>query len=52
MIASKTNSAIHDKLASTVTVDLASQMIFDTQEELIKFKEQKAQEAASRAEYF
>lgn len=52
MIASKTNSAIHDKLSSTVTVDLASQMIFETQEDLLKFKEQKAQEAANEGEYF
>lgn len=52
MVVSKTNSTIHDKLSSTVTVDLASQMIFETQEDLLKFKEEKAKEAANEAEYF
>ncbi|MBR5232448.1 MAG: RDD family protein [Clostridia bacterium] len=39
MIATRTNSPIHDLLANTVTVDLASQMIFDTKEDLIAYKE-------------
>lgn len=37
-------SLIHDKLARTVTVDMASQMIFDTPEELLAYKK-KAHEA-------
>ena len=38
LIASPARTPIHDKLAGTVTVDIASQMIFDTQEELIEAK--------------
>ena len=34
----KEHCMIHDKLANTVTVDLPSQMIFNTQEELIAYK--------------
>lgn len=34
----KGRTPIHDKLAHTVTVDLASQMIFDTREDLIAYK--------------
>jgi len=37
-VSSKTHSPIHDRLASTVTVDMASQMIFDTAEELMEYK--------------
>ena len=36
--ATKTNSVIHDKLARTVTVDIASQLIFDSPEELLEYK--------------
>lgn len=39
VITTKTNSLIHDILSSTVTVDMATQMIFDTKEQLIKYKE-------------
>lgn len=39
MGATKTNSAIHDMLANTVTVDLASQMIFDTEEAMLEYKQ-------------
>ena len=38
MIVTNTNSLLHDKLSSTVAVDLASQMIFDSPEELIEYK--------------
>ena len=38
MIATKTNSPIHDLLAATVTVDLSSQMIFDSEEDMIEYK--------------
>ena len=34
----KTRSPIHDKLAHTVAVDYASQMIFDTTEEMLAYK--------------
>ena len=38
MIKTNTNSAIHDMLAYTVVVDKESQMIFDTKEEMIEYK--------------
>lgn len=38
LIVTKARTPIHDKLASTVTVDFATQMIFDSQEEMIAFK--------------
>ena len=47
----KTNSAIHDVLAYTVAVDLASQMIFDSPEALLAYKKKIHAEAAERAEY-
>lgn len=47
----KTNSAIHDVLAYTVAVDLASQMIFDSPEALLSYKKKIHAEAAERAEY-
>lgn len=51
IIATKTNSLIHDALSSTVTVDMATQMIFDTKDSMMSYKEQLAQEAAEKAEY-
>ena len=51
MIATKTNSMIHDCLASTVCVDLPSQMIFNTREELIAYKEKLHAEKAARSPY-
>jgi uncharacterized RDD family membrane protein YckC len=47
----KTNSAIHDVLAYTVAVDLASQMIFDSPEALLEYKKKIHAQAAERAEY-
>lgn len=49
--ATKTNSAIHDKLAFTVAVDMASQMIFDTPEELLAYKKRMQAEKAEKAAY-
>jgi hypothetical protein len=37
-ITTHTNSCIHDVLAKTVAVDMQSQLIFDTEEELIAYK--------------
>ncbi|MBQ4553215.1 MAG: RDD family protein [Clostridia bacterium] len=51
MIATKTNSAIHDLLANTVTVDLASQMIFDTREDLIAYKQKLHAEKVANSAY-
>ena len=42
---------IHDRIAGTVAVDLASQMIFDSAEEMTEYKKRLHAEAAERAEY-
>lgn len=52
LIATKTNSFIHDILAATVTVDLQSQMIFDTVEEKEAYKLRIHREEAQKAKYF
>ncbi len=44
MIATQTNSSIHDLLSDTVVVDFASQRIFETEEELIAFQQEKHEE--------
>ena len=49
--ATKTRSFIHDALASSVTVDMSSQMIFNTAEEMIAYKEEVARKEAEKAEY-
>lgn len=51
MIATRTNSAIHDQLSHTVAVDMASQMIFDSPEALLEYKQKVHAEAVERAEY-
>lgn len=51
MIYTKTNSSIHDLLSDTVVVDLSSQKIFPTQEDLIAYKEARAAEQAEQAQY-
>ena len=48
---SRTNSAIHDFLAGTVVVDITSQMIFRTTEDLIAYKKKIAAEQAARQAY-
>ena len=52
MCATKTNSLIHDLLADTVVVDFASQMIYDSEEELIEAKKQAAAEKVNKASYY
>ena len=49
IIATKTNSSIHDLLSDTVVVDFASQQIFDTEEELIAFKEKEHEKEVQNA---
>lgn len=51
IIATKTNSLIHDALSSTVTVDMATQMIFDNKDEMISYKENLSKAEAEKAEY-
>ena len=48
MCATKTNSLIHDLLADTVVVDFASQMIYESEEELIEAKKKAAAEKVLR----
>ena len=48
---SRTNSAIHDFLAGTVVVDITSQMIFRTTEDLIAYTKRIAAEHAARQVY-
>ncbi|MBQ8415102.1 MAG: RDD family protein [Clostridia bacterium] len=51
MIVTKTNSGIHDMLASTVVVDMASQMIFDSPEALLEYKQKVHAEIVDKADY-
>lgn len=49
--ATKTNSLIHDLLAGTVCVDMASQMIFASESEMIEYKKRVSAEKAARSQY-
>ena len=51
LIFTNTNSAIHDLLSKTVTVDLMSQKIFENEDELLKWKEQMHAEKAAKQTY-
>ena len=51
IITTKTNSLIHDKLASTVVVDLQSQMIFDSVNAMKEYKLKIHKEQADKAQY-
>lgn len=51
LIVSRTNSVIHDMLANTVAVDMSSQMIFRTTQDLITYQKQVAAEKAARQSY-
>lgn len=51
LIATQTNSALHDLMAATVVVDHSSQMIFKTPEDLIEYQKQVAADLAARATY-
>lgn len=51
LIKTQTNSCIHDVLAKTVTVDFASQMIFETTEEMIAYKNKVHAEKVARQTY-
>lgn len=47
----KENLALHDLLSQTVTVDMASQMIFDSPEAMIEYKKKLHAEEVEHAEY-
>ena len=51
ILSDKARTPIHDKLAHTVTVDLASQMIFESPEALLEYKKRIHEDAARGAEY-
>lgn len=51
-LATPTRSLIHDKLADTVAVDLASQLIFDTEQDLLEYKKRVSAEEAAKQSYF
>lgn len=52
LVTTKNNLVLHDVIASTVTVDLASQMIFASEQELIDYKAKIAAEKANEKKYF
>lgn len=51
MIVTHTNSMIHDVLAKTVVVDMASQMIFDNEEDMLAYKKKVHEEHVARQAY-
>ena len=51
VVTSKNNSAIHDQMAATVAVDLASQRIFDSPEALMEYKKRVHAEQAQKETY-
>jgi uncharacterized RDD family membrane protein YckC len=51
LISTRTNSLIHDLLAGTVTVDMASQRIFENSEQLLEYKKKIQADIAARADY-
>lgn len=51
MISTNTNSMIHDLIAKTVVVEIGSQMIFESNEELLAFKEKQHEEKARAEKY-
>ncbi len=51
MIATRTNSMIHDVLAKTVVVDYASQRIFPDEEALLEYKKKIHAERSARQDY-
>ena len=48
---SRTHALLHDKIASTVVVDYASQMIFETREDMLNAKKKAAAEKAQKEEW-
>lgn len=51
MIATKTNSMIHDLISATVVIDLPSQMIFDSPEAMLEYKKKLHAEEAEKRPY-
>lgn len=51
LLLTRQNAAIHDLLAGTAVVDMASQVIFRTTEDLIEYQKMIAADRAARADY-
>ena len=51
MLSTHTNSCIHDLLAKTVAVDMQSQLIFETEEDMIAYKNKVHAEKVARQTY-
>ena len=51
LITSRNNSTIHDLLSDTVAVDMESQMIFDTEDDLIEYTKRLHAEKAAKEVY-
>lgn len=51
VLTSRQHKAIHDALAKTVAVDIASQMIFDTEEEAIAYHQRRHEEMVHNKPY-
>nr|MBE6544551.1 hypothetical protein [Oscillospiraceae bacterium] len=51
LIVTKARTPIHDLMAVTVTVDIASQRIFDTAEDLLEYKKKRQAEIAAKSDY-
>ena len=52
LVVHRNHAVIHDLLAGTVAVDLASQMVFRTTDDLIAYQKKVAAEQAARQSYF
>ncbi len=51
LVSTRTRSAIHDLLAATVAVDMASQRIFESYDAMLEYKKRIHQEEVAREEY-
>ena len=51
LMVTRYNTAIHDFISHTVVVDVNSQLIFDTPEDLVAYKQKIAAEKAARQDY-
>lgn len=51
LCATKTNSAIHDLISDTVVVDMSTQMVFETEQDMIEYKKKIHAEEVSKAKY-
>lgn len=52
MLITKTNSAIHDMMSDTAVVDMTTQMIFNSEEDLLEYKKKIAAENAAKQSYY